>query len=105
MKESDWKLFKQIREKALDQFCEIALNEFREFMDDEKEHVHDRYLLNFKLVQNRDKQMALLFDGLSRSKATIQLIAIRGEGLADENLVEQLSDEFREKTDPNKRGW
>lgn len=105
MKESDWKIFKEIKEKAIDQFCEIALNEFRQFMDDEEEHIQNRYLLNFKLVQSRNQQMSLLFDGQSRSKATVQLIAIRGEGLADEELVEKLSDEFREKTDPSKHGW
>ena len=105
MKESDWKIFKEIKEKAIERFCEISLSEFREILDDEKEHIHNRYLLNFKLVQNRDKQMALLFDGHSRSKATLQLIAIRGEGLADEALIAKLSQEFREHTDPTKRGW
>jgi hypothetical protein len=102
MKESDWKKFKIIKEKALEKFCRIALDEFREAMDDESNHIHNRYLLNYKLVQNRDKQMSLLFEGHSRSKAWLQLIAIRGEGLADEELVAELSDEFREKTDPGR---
>lgn len=105
MKESDWKVFKEIKEKAIERFCEIALSEFREVLNDEKEHVHNRYLLNVKLVEIKHSQMSLLFDGHSRSKATVQLIAIRGEGLADEELVAKLSDEFREKTDPKKRGW
>ena len=49
--------------------------------------------------------MGLLFDGHSRSKASMQLIAIRGEALADESLIKDLSEEFREKTDPEKFNW
>jgi hypothetical protein len=46
--------------------------------------------------------MALLFDGHSRSKAWLQLIFMRREGLGDEALLAQLSDEFNRETDPNK---
>lgn len=105
MKESDWKIFKEIKEKARNKFCENALAEFREAMDNDSEHIHNRYLLNYKLVENRDKQMSLLFDDLRRSKAWLQLIAIRGEGLADERLVAKLSDEFQQKTNPHNNGW
>jgi hypothetical protein len=49
--------------------------------------------------------MALLFDGHSRSKAWIQLIAIRSEGLADEELLSKLSNEMLNETDPEKHGW
>jgi len=105
MKESDWKIFKEIKEKAIEQFCTQALNEFGEVIDDEKEHVHNRYLLLYKLVQNTNKRMALIFDGHSRSKATMQLVAIRGEGLADEQLLSKLTDEFLEHTDPKRFDW
>jgi len=83
----------------------MALSEFRECIDDDSSHIHNRYLLNYRLVQNRDKKMGLLFDGQSRSKAKIQLLALRGEGLADIDLLSSLSDEFREQTDPKKYGW
>lgn len=102
MTESDWKVFKQIKEKAIELFCQMALTEFRECIDDESTHIHSRYLLNYKLVLNWDEKMGLLFDGHSRSKAKMQLLAIRGEGLADRELILALTDEFREQTDPEK---
>jgi hypothetical protein len=105
MKESDWKTFTKIKDKAIEKYCSMALDEFREAMDDESTDIHNRYLLNYKLVQNKNKQMSLLFDGHSRSKATIQLLAIRGEGLAEEDLVSQLSKEFRTQTDPKRINW
>ena len=105
MKESDWKVFKIIKEKAIDKFCQIALAEFEEVIQDESQSAHERYTLNYRLVQNRDKQMSLLFDGQSRSKAPLQLLAIRGEGLTDEELLAKLSEEFLSQTDPKRVKW
>ena len=105
MKESDWKVFKEIKEKAIERFCNISLDEFEEVINNNNQHAHNRYLLLYKLVQNRDKQMQLLFDDHSRSKAQLQLIAIRGEGLADESLLAKLSVEFLQSTDPKRHNW
>ena len=105
MKESDRKVFTAIKDKAIEQYCTVALEETQDVISDHKKHVHERYLFLYKLLQNSNKKMALLFDGHSRSKAWIQLIAIRSEGLADEALLSKLSDEFRDKTDPEKHGW
>jgi len=102
VKESDWKVFTKIKDKAIEKFCSEALDESQEVISDQSEHVHNRYLLLYKLLQNKDKKLALLFDGHSRSKAWLQLIAIRAEGFADEDLLAELSDEFREETDPKK---
>jgi len=55
MKESDWKIFKKIKEQAIDQFCKNALEEFNEVISN-KESAQNRYLLLYKLVQNRDKK-------------------------------------------------
>ena len=104
MKESDWKVFVELKDKAIEKYCTLALEESQEVISDQKEHVHNRYLLLYRLLQSRNKQMSLLFDGHSRSKAWLQLIAIRSEGLADEALLSQLSDEFRIETDPDRHG-
>jgi len=100
MKESDWKIFKQIKQKAIEEYCEHALQEFSEIINDDKEHVHNRFLLIHRLAQNRAKEMGLIFDYDSRSKAPIQLMLIRREGLADNHLLNKLSDGFLQETDP-----
>jgi hypothetical protein len=102
MKESDWKKFKQIKELALEKYCSLVLSECNEVVLNEQQHSHERYLYLYNLLQNRNEHMALMFDGHSRSNAWLQLIAIRREGLAEEALVEDLSEDFREKTDPTK---
>ncbi len=105
MKESDWKVFKNIKEQAIKKYCTNVLDEFRDVIDDEKEHPHNKYLLLYKLMENRNKEMSLLFDHHSRSKAALQLIAIRAEELASKELLSELSTEFLERTDPKKLGW
>ncbi|TBW51306.1 hypothetical protein EZI54_17455 [Marinobacter halodurans] len=105
MKERDWKKFKVIKQRAIEQFCTQALDEFGEIISNSDEHVHNRYLRLYKLVRERDKEMSLVFDDHSRSKAPMQLTAIRARGLADESLLAELSDEFREQTDPKPFGW
>ena len=102
MKESDWKIFKRIKEKALAKYCENALADFSKIINNDKEHICERYTELYKLVRERDKELGKLFDDHSRSKATLQLLLIRKAGLADEELLEELSDEFSQGTDPKR---
>ena len=102
MKESDWKTFKEIKIKAIEAYCTQALEEFAEIIEDQNEHVHNRFLLISKLAKNNKKQMNLIFDYDSRSRASIQLLLIRGEGLADDQLLKKLSDDFLKETDPGR---
>ncbi len=105
MKESDWKVFKEIKEKAIEQFCNKALEEFKGVIEERRGKSQEAYTLLYRSVQDKDKRMALIFDGHSRSKAELQLLAIRSEGLADEKLLSNLSNEFLEQTDPKRINW
>lgn len=102
MKESDWKIFKEIKEIALERYCSSILSESKKVILKEQEHSHERFLYLYTLLQNRNKHLALMFDGQSRSKAWLQLIAIRKEGLVDDATINKLSDDFQDKTDPTK---
>ena len=102
--ETDWKIFKSIREKAIETYCQRCLAEYQEIIDSD-ESAHNRYHLMYRSVENLDKQMEQIFQNLSRSKAILELTAIRGEELVDETLVSKLSPEWQERTDPQKRKW
>jgi len=105
MKESDWKIFKQIKEKALDTFCRNSLKEFGSVINNDSETAHKRYLSLYEIVHDNDKELGLVFDGHSRSKAQMQLTAMRVREIADENLVKKLSSELQESTDPKRFEW
>jgi len=100
MKESDWKIFEQIKKRAIERFCQDAFVAIQEIMNDGKQPIHDRFNSVLKLVNRQDENLQLLFEGHSKSNATYQLMAIRGEGIADLELLELLSPEFLDSTDP-----
>ena len=63
---------------------------------------HARYLYLYKLVENYDERIALLFNDHSRSKATIQLMLLRQEGLVTEDELGTISEELKKSTDPSR---
>ncbi|MFO8025309.1 hypothetical protein [Thiohalophilus sp.] len=99
--ESDWKKFKKIKEAALERFCGSILQDISEGLTcSDIPTNHGRYRYLYKLIENYDKQIALLFDDHSRSKAAIQLMMLREGGLVDEADIQGLSDELKESTKP-----
>ncbi|HYW75602.1 MAG TPA: hypothetical protein VFA48_03130 [Gammaproteobacteria bacterium] len=99
--ESDWKKFKKIKESALERFCGGAMDECQEVLANRDASNHARYLYLYKLVVNYDKRIASLFNDHSRSKAMIQLMLLRQEGLVTNDELETLSEEFRKSTEPS----
>lgn len=101
--ESDWKKFKKIKVAALERFCESILKEVEDGLDSEKiDTSHGRYLYIYKLIENYDKQIGLLFNDHSRSKAVIQLMMLRGEGMVLDEELATLSTNIVEDSNPNK---
>ncbi|RLT89653.1 hypothetical protein [Ketobacter sp. GenoA1] len=94
--ESDWKKFKKIREKALDKFCSLALEDIQEALNKKDADAHSRYLYVYKIVENNDKRLSLIFDDYRRSKARIQLALMVSSDLVDEQDLNVLSDDLQE---------
>jgi len=81
----------------------MVLNDVSEGLNSEENPTnHGKYLYLYRLIENYDKQIALLFNEHSRSKAMIQLTMLRQEGLVQKEDIESLSAEFQEKTNPEK---
>jgi hypothetical protein len=99
--ESDWKQFKKIKEAALERFCATILSDVSEGLGCKDIPTnHGKYIYLYRLIENYDKQIALLFHDHSRSKATIQLLMLRQEGLVSDADVQGLSNELKERTNP-----
>lgn len=101
--ESDWKKFKIVREAALERLCALAETDYREVLSDGKLTAHGKHLYLFKLVKNYDKRVSLLFDDMSRSKAHVQMLFYRTEGLITKEEVESFSKQFQEQTNPDRQ--
>ena len=85
--ESDWRRFKEVHTKLLERYCGRILEEVAVASRGKEDTAHDRYLKVYKLIQERDEQMANAFDDFRRSTAVMQLgIMRRMKLLTDEEL-------------------
>ncbi len=85
--ESDWRRFKEVHKKLLERYCRRVLEEVAAASQGTEGTFHDRYLKVYKLIEERDKQLANAFDDFRRSTATMQLgIMRRMNLLTDEDL-------------------
>jgi hypothetical protein len=94
IKESDWKVFKRVREVALDRFCGRVLDEIARINSDNTKSKHERYVAVYRLVRERDKAINPIFDYLRRSTAVRQLCLFRAHDLMTEQELRQFSPEL-----------
>jgi hypothetical protein len=95
IKGSDWKVFRKLRELALERYCERVLKDVGQLVDKDSGSYHERYLKLWELLRNRDKTLGLCFNDPRRSQAIIQLTNIVEEDLLTEDELNQFSDETR----------
>jgi hypothetical protein len=94
--ESDWKAFRKLREVALARFCERVLGEIGSIASTGATSYHDRYLKIYRLIGNRDEELARAFNDPRRSRAIFQLAAIKSYGLLSEEELLSFTPETRE---------
>jgi hypothetical protein len=99
MKESDWKTFRQLSEVALARFCQRVLDEVGQVTADASRSPHERYLAIYRLIHDRDDELADAFNDPRRSQADLQLALIQFHGLLTEEEMGRFSDETRESVE------
>lgn len=62
LRESDWKLLRELGPRALDHLCERVLSELTRIAADSEKTHHERYRAVYKLIQDRDKEVAAAFN-------------------------------------------
>jgi hypothetical protein len=85
--EPDWKVFRTVRAAALDRYCARVLDECAAVIQDTSTTNHERYLRLFRMLRERDDDLAFAFNDFRRSTAIIQLARIHALGaVTDEEL-------------------
>ena len=72
-------VFRQLRELALQRFCQNVLSRVAE-IGCSGESAHQRYLRIFEVINEQNRDMARMFDNPRRSRAWEQLCMIRAAG-------------------------
>ncbi|MCS4502521.1 hypothetical protein KBTX_04309 [wastewater metagenome] len=100
--ERDWKVFRDLYEKALDRFCHRALDEIATLCtgaDDERTN-HQRYAAVYGRLREINKDMSAAFDRFARSKALMQIAIMRNMGLWTDEELARFSEDTLERTKP-----
>jgi hypothetical protein len=95
IKESDWKLLKQMASVALERFCQDVLEKLEHIASDNSKTYHQRYLAIYDLVRRRDRELAKAFNDLRRSTAFFQLANIYSQRLLRDDEFSRFSAETR----------
>ena len=93
--EADWKVLRHLHPIALERFCDRVLAEIERVTHLGTQSAHQRYLDIFKTIEQRDRDMARIFDDPKRSNALTMLARMRSEGLLMEDEFSSLSPETR----------
>ena len=108
--ESDWRAFRKVRELALERFCQRILGEIGSIAAKSDITYHARYLEIFRLIDQRDDELARAFNVPRRSSAVLQLVAMYSHGLLTQDELLCLTPATREtveslsKPHPSTRG-
>jgi hypothetical protein len=89
--ESDWKVFRELRQLALERFCKRVLDHLQPILRDGSRTHHERYLDAFRFLQDKDKELAHAFNDPRRSRMIVQLAAIHAYGLLDAHELERFT--------------
>jgi hypothetical protein len=95
-KESDWKVFRPLREVALERFCQRVLAEMRYIASEPEKTSHERFLAVWKVMHDRNDELAAAFDNPRRSVMLEQLTLMRSHKLLTDEEMAQFSDDARE---------
>lgn len=93
--ESDWRRFKEIHQKLLERYCCGVLEEVTAAIQKPGVSAHDRYLKVYKLIQDRDEQIANTFNDFRRSTAVLQLAIMRRRKLLTDEELSLFSEQTR----------
>ena len=96
IRESDWKVFRQVHPVAVNRFCEQVLSEILSIASDSTKTPYERYLAIYKLIRERDRILGDAFDDMRRSTALLRLSVIHLHGLLTEEEMARFSPEARD---------
>jgi DNA helicase IV len=93
--ERDWKVWRALRDEALQRFCQETLDELAGFARGDGT-AHERYLEMYKRMQKRNDELAEIFDNPRRSVAYMQIaFAVRRRAL-DKSELSRFTDETQQ---------
>lgn len=93
--ERDWKKLRAMQDRGLDATCARIFEKVQQIIDNREGRNYAAYLGLFKLIEDEDKQIGLMFNNMRRSTAIWELLAWKANGLLTQEDLQEFSDETR----------
>lgn len=95
--ESDWKRLGRLKPAALDRLCHRILTDLETVAAAGGRTNHERYLEIYRLIEERDEQIARIFNDLRRSNAVSRLAQMKQAELITEEEFAEFGEELRSR--------
>lgn len=97
--ESDWTVYKRIRDLAQDRYSQRVLDEAERIRQDATLSVQDRHAELSRMIRERDKEMYQIFDTLRCSSAVLFLMMMRRYELVTDEEMQSFSPEIQRSSE------
>jgi hypothetical protein len=94
--ERDWKKLKAMKGDMLNFACGRVFKKIEEIIKERKGKEHEVYLKVWKLMNNEDQEISLMFDDLKRSNAIHKLAAWKRNGVISNERFSEFSDDTKQ---------
>ena len=91
--ERDWKVVRKLHPILLKRYCQHVFQGVHALTEGSECDYHAAYLELYKLVRDRNKTIGYLFEGFSRSKATMMVTAWKNNKLITDDELAMFSEE------------
>lgn len=95
--ERDWKKLRSLKNTALNEACERILENILSLIESGKNEGHKTYKELWRILQEEDEKISLMFDDLKRSTAIFKLVMWKENGILSEHDFVKLTEETKNR--------
>lgn len=95
--EKDWKKLRSLKDTAINIACERIFQKINKLIDSRGAESHKYYMKLWKVMEEEDKEISLMFDELKRSTAIFKLAMWKKNGIISGEDFEELTEETRQR--------
>ena len=95
--DADWKHYEELRDLALERFCQGVLSDAQTVAQNGALSAHARYCTLYGLMRDRDKSLAMAFNVGRRRDISLSLRLLIAYDLLSDQELTILSEELRER--------
>ncbi len=96
IKESDWKYLRSIQDKILNRHCDAILEVIELIIQNRKGAEHTSYIQIYRLLKDKDKEIAVTYNDLRRSNALEKICHMRKHLAMTDSEFSKFSEETKD---------